>query len=186
MNILLKALTFSHLLVGRAAKPGDLAVDATAGNGQDTVFLAGLVGEKGQVFSFDIQDQAIAKTKENLIKNGLLDRVQLVKDGHENITAYVKDKVSGVMFNLGYLPGSDHQIITRPQTTIEALKKALNLLVPNGLVTLVIYTGHPGGEREWLELEKYLYSLNPLDYQILLYRFLNKKNSPFLVAIEKL
>ncbi|PKM83992.1 MAG: SAM-dependent methyltransferase, partial [Firmicutes bacterium HGW-Firmicutes-13] len=117
MNILLKALNFSHLLIGRAVKDGDLAVDATAGNGYDTVFLAKLVGEKGKVFSFDIQDQAIAKTKENLLKNELLDRVQLIQDGHENMTSYVNDRISAVMFNLGYLPGSDHQVVTKPQTT---------------------------------------------------------------------
>ncbi len=185
MNILLKALTFSHLLMSRVVKSGDLVVDATAGNGHDTVFLAKLVGEKGTVFSIDIQQQAITKTKENLIKNELLERTRLIQDGHENIASYINDKISAAMFNLGYLPGSNHQVITKPETTIEALKGILTLLVPNGLITLVIYTGHPGGEREWSQLENYLCSLNTKDYQVLLYKFLSQQKSPFWWQLKK-
>jgi len=183
---LLKALEFSHKVVARVIKPGDRVVDATAGNGHDTLFLAKMVGEKGKVFVFDIQKQAISNTRELLLKNDLLERVQLFNDNHGKIVNYLSEEVSTVMFNLGYLPGSNKEIITRPETTIEALKGALNLLSLKGVITIVVYTGHPGGEEEWLNLEKFLLSLNSNDFSVLIYKYINQRQAPFLIAIEKM
>lgn len=181
----IKALDYAHLMVSRRVMAGDQVVDATAGNGHDTLFLARLVGPGGKVVAFDLQEKAIENTGKLLQQNKLTDRVRLIRDGHENMSRYLSGSYAAIMFNLGYLPGSDHRITTRPDTTIKALGAALDFLAPGGLVTLVVYTGHPGGQEEWLELEKYSISLDHARYLILLYRFINRLKSPFLVAIIK-
>jgi len=96
-------------------------------------FLASLVGENGRVFGFDIQDKAIANTTKKLTDLNLIDRVTLIKDGHQNMDKYIDCPVKAVMFNLGYLPSGDHSISTRPETTIQALSKAMELLVTGAL-----------------------------------------------------
>lgn len=100
--------------VAEVLREGDRAVDATAGNGWDTLFLARLVGPDGRVYAFDIQQAALDETAALLRKNKLLERVDLIHAGHEAMASYVKEPVAAVMFNLGYLPGGDHSIVTRP------------------------------------------------------------------------
>ncbi|RQD74576.1 MAG: methyltransferase domain-containing protein [Candidatus Syntrophonatronum acetioxidans] len=185
MKGLLKALDFSHGIIKGAVQDGDSVIDATAGNGHDTLFLARLVGEKGKVYSFDIQKEAIENTRKRLEEEDCLDQVQLIQDGHENLKAYVSENIAGVMFNLGYLPGSNHRVITRPENTLIALESSLELLIPGGLATLVVYTAHPGGVEEGTELEKYAKKLDPGIFNVLLYRFINREKAPFLIALEK-
>ncbi|KNY25363.1 rRNA methylase [Pseudobacteroides cellulosolvens ATCC 35603 = DSM 2933] len=105
MQLIKNCLGQSHEIVDMVVKEGDTVVDATAGNGNDTVFLAKLVGEKGKVYAFDIQEMALQKTREKLVSQGLTQRVELIRDGHENMSKYISEPVSVVMFNLGYLPG---------------------------------------------------------------------------------
>ncbi len=146
-------VTVAQMAVSRIVQPGDTVVDATAGNGNDTVFLARLVGRSGKVYSFDIQENALFNTARNLEQSGINGPVELIRSGHEKLREKVPPGVRAVMFNLGYLPGGDHSIITRPATTLTALEGALTLLAPGGLVSLVIYPGHPGG---WEEAETVL------------------------------
>lgn len=185
MKGLLKPLDFSHKLIKGVVKKGDRVIDATAGNGHDTLFLAKRVGPEGRVYSFDVQKKALENTRKRLSAEGCLDRVHLILDGHENINLHVGEEVRGVMFNLGYLPGSDHLIITRPESTLMALKSSLEILVPGGIITIVVYTGHPGGKEEGKELEKYLKGLDHQQYDVLLYSFINYQKAPFLLALEK-
>ena len=100
-------------------------MDATAGNGHDTVFFANLVGESGHVFAFDIQQEAVDATMKQLLENDLIHRVTVVKDGHEHVAHHVQNEIAGAIFNLGYLPGSDHSIVTTPNTTLEAIDQIL-------------------------------------------------------------
>ena len=53
-------LPFAHRLLAQATPAGGTAIDATAGNGHDTLFLAQCVGANGRVYAFDIQPQALA------------------------------------------------------------------------------------------------------------------------------
>ncbi len=139
----------AHREVAAVLRPGDAAVDATAGNGHDTVFLAGLVGGTGTVIAFDVQAQAIASTRERLAAAGLLERVELVHGSHAGIAEHAAPgSVAAVMFNLGYLPGGDHSLITRREETLAALEAAMAVLRPGGLLTIVCYPGHPGGDEE--------------------------------------
>jgi len=139
----------AHREVAAVLREGDLAIDATAGNGHDTVFLAKLVGEAGEVIAFDVQEQAIVSTRERLAAEGLLDRVKLVHGSHGSIAKHAAAKsVAAVMFNLGYLPGGDHAVITRTEETLQALDGALEALRSGGLLTIVCYPGHEGGDQE--------------------------------------
>jgi SAM-dependent methyltransferase len=137
----------AHRIVAAALRRGDWAVDATVGNGHDTTFLLSCVGEGGRVFGFDIQPAALAATAQRVGPH-----VTLFEAGHETLRAHLPHEASGqigaVMFNLGYLPGSDKATITRPQTTLAALTQAVELLRDGGVVSIMIYAAHAGGADE--------------------------------------
>lgn len=181
------AVTMAHKIISAVVTRGDVVVDGTAGNGKDTLFLAQLVGEEGKVYAFDIQQEALERTKEKLIQANVLSRVKLIHSGHETMAHFIKSPVKAIMFNLGYLPGGDKKIITKPETTLEALKQSLTLLQKYGVVSLTVYTGHPGGLEEWLMLKNHLETLERSHYDVVLHRFLNREShSPFHVTIQKL
>ncbi len=152
----LNALALSHRIVRGVLRPGDLAVDATAGNGHDTAFLAGLVGPEGRVLAFDVQEEAVRRTRERLAEGGLLDRCLLFAEGHENLETRIaaldatwRDRgVAAAMFNLGWLPGADHRIGTQARTTIPALRQAMARIRPGGVVTVALYYGRESGYEE--------------------------------------
>lgn len=185
-----RILPYAKGLMEKAVKNGDAVVDATLGNGYDTLFLANLVGEAGRVYGFDVQEQAVAATKERLCKNGLSERVTLFHRGHEHLDACIPSeehgKITGAIFNLGYLPGSDKSIVTKPNTTISAVEQLLKMMAPEGIIVIVIYHGHPGGEIERNQLLQYCEELDQKVAHVLQYQFINQKNNPpFIVAIEK-
>lgn len=184
--VLQRVLQYAKHLLSQAVTEGEIAVDATSGNGHDTLFLAELVGESGHVYSFDIQEQAIDNTKNRLTEHGLLHRTTLILDGHENIEKYVHDEIAGAIFNLGYLPGANHEIITKGQTTISAIQQILARLKVGGMIVLVVYYGHVGGVSERDELLNYVKQLPQKYVQVAKYEFLNQKNNPpFVIALEK-
>ncbi|WP_367872214.1 class I SAM-dependent methyltransferase [Luteolibacter sp. Populi] len=139
----------AHRELAALLRPGDLAVDATAGNGHDTLFLAQAVGETGKVIAFDIQPEAIAATQARITGAGLASRVTLILASHGQMAEHAAPgSAAAVVFNLGYLPGADHAIITRTPETLAALGQALVILKPGGLLAIVCYPGHPGGDQE--------------------------------------
>lgn len=133
------------------------AMDATCGNGHDTIFLAKLGFKK--VYGFDVQQQAINNTKK-LIEQENLNSIRLIKDGHETINQYINENVDCIMFNLGYLPNADKNITTTEQTSIKALEQSLSLLNKNGLISILCYPGHPQGAIETEEIQGWLKDLN--------------------------
>lgn len=186
MNPFKKATELDKDILACYIKPGDFVIDVTCGNGNDTLFMADLVGPKGRVFAFDVQDIAIKKTKNVLIKAGMLDRVKLVKDDHSEMEKYVNCKIKAVVFNLGYLPGGDKSIVTVPETTIKAIKSSLSLLSVGGIITSVIYSGHKTGLRESHILEKYIETLDQRKYTAMKICPVNQVNNPpYLITIKK-
>ncbi|MCB1722444.1 MAG: rRNA methyltransferase [Chromatiaceae bacterium] len=142
----------AHEAVAAALTPGALAIDATVGNGNDTLFLANAVTPGGHVCGFDIQPAALDATRARLVAAGLVDAVTLHPVGHEHMAARIppdwRGRVAAIMFNLGYLPGGDKALITRAETTVAALDQGLDLLRPGGLISLLQYRGHAGAMSE--------------------------------------
>ncbi|WP_461211335.1 tRNA 5-(aminomethyl)-2-thiouridylate-methyltransferase MnmM [Desulfocurvus sp. DL9XJH121] len=145
-------ITFVKALLGLVLRPGDMAVDATAGNGIDTLFLSRAVGPGGRVFAFDVQAQALESTRARLGRENAPDNVTLIHAGHEDLARELPPVAHGalgvVAFNLGYLPGGDPGVATHAATTCAAVDAALPLMRQGGLISLVLYTGHPGGPEE--------------------------------------
>jgi predicted methyltransferase len=167
--------TVAHQWMGVHLSPGQQVVDATAGNGHDTVFLARQVGASGHVVAFDVQAPACAATRRRLAKTNVSDRVTVVHAGHETMRDHVEAPIHAAMFNLGYLPRHDHDCITRPDTTVAALNAACALMTEGGLITVLAYRGHDGGPEEaervqaWIDtrvdmlriLQSHMYSAGP-------------------------
>lgn len=179
-----RALATEYIM--RVVGEGDTAIDATMGNGHDTLCLASLVGTSGHVFAFDVQQQAIDSTRKLLEEERMLPRVTLLHTGHENIAHYVSFPVTAVMFNLGWLPGGDKQITTRTHTTLCALEGSLSLIKPGGVVTVCVYPGHEEGDIERMAVEELLSSLDVRRFTVLHHRFINtKEGTPELFLVQK-
>lgn len=180
-------IPFAHELLLKTIKEGDTVIDATCGNGNDTLFLSELVGSTGHVYAFDVQKQAI-DTTQTLLDEHKRNNVTLIHDSHALIERYVDESttLAAGVFNLGYLPRSDKTIITKPDSTITAIEKLLPLLRKNGLLVLVVYAGHPGGKEEKDAVLQFVSELDQQQYFVLKYGFVNLVNEPpFVIAIEK-
>ncbi len=146
-----------HVLLGHVIRKGDLVVDATAGNGHDTAFLAEAVGDEGKVIAIDIQAEAIAATRQRLEESGLEGRVELHQTSHAEMGKLLPtDSASAIVFNLGYLPGKNRELITRAETTLQALAASALILKKGGVLAVICYPGHPGGDDEAAEVLGYL------------------------------
>ena len=169
-----------NLICEKFIKPGDITVDATCGNGNDTLMLAKLSKE---VFSFDIQKEAIKNTK-NILDKENISNVKLINDSHEYIGKYLenyKNKISLVLFNLGYLPGGNKSITTNHNSTLKAIKESLKLLNNKGIILAVCYP-HEEGKKESKTILNYL---NKNDIKYVTYRNTDNINAPFLIEIKK-
>jgi len=186
MHGLYGAVPLSHYFLQERLKPGDRAIDGTCGNGQDTLFLAKLVASEGMVWAFDIQEGALARTREVLEAAGLADRVSLVHAGHERLAEFVAEPVRAILFNLGYLPTGERAIKTSAESTLAALEQGRQMLSPSGIIVIAVYTGHDGGEAEWAAVKGWAEALPPHEYNVWLSRQLNRsEKAPFLVLAEK-
>lgn len=188
---MLSAVEYCHTLLRERLLPGDLAVDATAGNGHDTHFLAQLIGPDGRVYGFDVQEQAIEATRRLLQRWGVPEGCyELIADSHAAMAARLPARAVGrlaaVVFNLGYLPGGDKSVITRAETTLPAVRTAMEFLRPGGLLLLVLYPGHEGGAEEAQVLRDFASGLPPRHWHVTEYRTLNARNAPpAVLAVEK-
>ncbi len=157
-----------HHAMMETLRPGDIAIDATAGNGHDVEALAHLVGNSGKVYAFDLQETAIKATRQKLKDSDLLDRCVLHQAGHEKMGALLppssRGQVRFIVFNLGYLPGGDKSIVTTPANTMAALETSADWLQSDGLLAVTAYRGHPGGMEETSEVEQFMGSLSPENF----------------------
>lgn len=173
-------------ILRQAVQPGDTAVDATMGNGHDTLFLCQLVGEAGRVYAFDVQAQAVENTRLRLREAGVESRARLFLLGHERMAEQVEGPVSAVVFNLGWLPGGDHAVTTHWETTHAAIESAFALLRPMGVAVICAYPGHAEGDRERAALTDLLSALPPQRYNVLWHKFLNAgPGAPECFVVQK-
>jgi Predicted S-adenosylmethionine-dependent methyltransferase involved in cell envelope biogenesis len=178
-----KICEYAHSWIKEYVKENDVVVDFTMGNGHDTLVLSQIVN-KGQVFAFDIQSIALENTKNKLDKYNIK-HVALILDGHENIDSYLSKFKAGI-FNLGYLPSGNKTITTKKDTTILAIRKALDLLEVKGLLALVVYPGHLEGREESKAILSFVCCLDNHDYDVAKFSLENKKDAPYIIFIEKL
>lgn len=189
-QMLKRIIPYTHQLLENSVEAGDVVVDATCGNGNDTLLLSRLVGESGHIYAVDVQEQAIESTKRLLASNNRTN-VTYIHDSHAKLDQYLPDdsrgKIGGAIFNLGYLPRSDKQIITHGDSTIAAVETLLQYIRKKALVVLVVYHGHEGGPTEKDTVLSYVRGLDQKKYAVLKYQFLNQQNNPpFVIAIEKI
>lgn len=173
---------FCHRMIRDHIREGDCCIDATAGNGNDTEFLCRMAGAAGKVYAFDIQKDAIEQTRKRLKEVGLLERAEVILDGHEHMEEHVKETVSAITFNFGYLPGGDHQIATRADTSIQAIEAGLRLLKKGGIMSLCIYSGGDSGFEEKEALLSYLKTLDPRTFLVIVSTYYNRENHPPIPA----
>ena len=165
---------------------GDTAVDATMGNGHDTAALCRLVGGTGRVYAFDVQPEALISTRALLERDGLAPQAQLILAGHERMAEFVPAGVHLVVFNLGWLPGVEHAVTTRAETTLAAVEQALELLCPGGLLTVCVYPGHAEGARELAALLDWAAALDPARFDAVVRRYANQPaDPPVLIAVQR-
>ena len=178
-----------HHILTNHLQEGDQAIDATAGNGYDTLFLAEQVGPSGKVIAIDIQDCAIQSTRERLESAGLIDRVRLVTKDHaialKKLILDDHENVAAITFNLGYLPGSDKSIQTRAESTEEALAASIQLLSPDGYLCVTAYRGHSGGIAEAETVETFMRKSQKEGHTVDYYEPESSNSPPVLWVLKK-
>jgi hypothetical protein len=186
----------SHIVMAHNAwkevvEPGDLVIDATCGNGHDTLFLAklALTSQSGLLFAFDIQIQALSNTQKLLqaeLPSGVYSRIRMVQGCHSLFTEEISPKsVKLVAYNLGYLPGGDKSQTTKTKTTLQSIAKAQELIADEGLISITCYPGHIEGKVEEDAVLSYAATLDPREWNCTHHRWLNRKNSPSLLFIYR-
>lgn len=188
---LFSLLRQAHQLIQVKLKPSAIAIDATVGNGNDTLFLAQQVAPNGWVYGFDIQPVAITKTQERLQAAGVYNHTQLFLSSHADMQQCIAPthhgKIAAIMFNLGYLPHADKQIITQTTSTLIALNAALSLLAVGGIITILAYPGHAGGDAETAAVQQWHKGLDRNHFMCTQYdSHQPSATAPQLLVVEKL
>jgi tRNA1(Val) A37 N6-methylase TrmN6 len=186
-----KHLDLSKQYFEKLLKCGDIAIDATCGNGHDSLFLAMriLTPNAGTLYTFDIQKKALESAKKLLQENismSSFERIHFLNMSHEKFPEEIAaNSVKLIVYNLGYLPGGDKSITTQGETTITSIKHSMDLISTTGAISITCYPGHPAGK---IEEELILQFVSTLDYKTwncCHHRFINREKSPSLLILQK-
>lgn len=185
-NIIRNTAKFSLYIVKNYAEKGDVLVDATCGKGNDTMQL--LQYSPSKLYAFDIQKEALEYTKERLISAGYGDeisfgrnrekRINLICGSHSHMARFITEPVKAAVFNLGYLPGSDKALTTKPSSTLSAIKACLGLMKADGIVSITMYSGHPQGREEKKAVLDFAANLDKRKYHCAYINMLNQPKEP--------
>lgn len=164
---------------------GGVAVDFTMGNGNDTLWLSDKVGRTGHVYAFDIQPEAVLRTKTRMEAEASYQNYTLVCDSHHRAGEYINSPICAGIFNLGFLPGGDKGITTLRETTLPAVSAAISMLDSKGALLIAVYPGHEEGRLEGELLQETLSLLPQKKYSVSLLKMVNSPECPFFYLIEK-
>jgi len=181
-----KPTEMAHMWLRQIIEPGDRVIDATLGNGHDALFLAQCVGAIGKVIGFDVQELALESATQQMLRHGIPESVyQWHLASHARMGDFVIGSVKAVMFNLGYLPGADHTWITSADETVLALESAAGLISDGGMMTVVCYPGHPGGDQEAVAVKAWALARGA-DWHVVHYeKWATRQAAPELIAMQK-
>lgn len=180
-NLIRTTTDFARYIATHYISPGDVLVDATCGNGHDTLWLA--KSAPSALYAFDMQPRAISSTRERLLANGFDKQLEdgtitLICDSHERMSQYIANQVNVIVFNLGYLPHGDKHLVTKSSSTVSAVVSSINLLAEDGLICITMYSGHPEGAEEKASLLKFAGELDPQLYHTAYISMTNQPNEP--------
>ncbi|MGC2873038.1 class I SAM-dependent methyltransferase [Ihubacter sp. mB4P-1] len=181
-NILTKTTALAMYITAGYIDEGDLALDATCGNGRDTLSLALAAGAEGHVLAIDLQPAAVEMTKK-LLEIHQINNVTVCQENFVHLrelanALFPGKKPAAVIFNLGYLPGGNKSFTTKKEDTLQAVDAALDLIKVGGVVTVVLYSGHEEGAREKAALLQMAEKLPASQYHVAYTSLLNQKTAP--------
>lgn len=180
-----KIVDYSHLIISQHYKSLQNTnvkfIDATCGMGHDTLFMAKLLGDKGTVDAYDVQELAIVETKKLLKKNNL-SNVVYYQTSFENVSF---TDANLIIYNLGYLPNTDKKIKTTASSTIKSIDRALTYLSNHDdfIIVICVYVGHEEGIKESVEIDKLLSTLDNKKFLVSKYSNLYRNNPPYVLTI---
>lgn len=182
----MNAVQAAHILLLAKVKTAAVLLDGTAGNGNDTLFLAQNSPDNAVIYAFDVQTAALEKTRIRLAEEKLLNKVELILDSHANLDNYITDRIDAAVFNLGYLPGAAHELTTLWSSTLEAVQKVLQKLSVNGVLIVTAYPGHEAGLDEQQKLEEFFAGLDKKTFIAVKYQMINHAaNAPVCYLAER-
>lgn len=180
----MSAIKVAQRLLAVPLQKARCIIDATAGNGNDTLYLANASSDEARVYAFDIQREALEATRKKTAS--FVHKIRYVLDSHVHFEKHVEGAIDVAMFNLGYLPGGSHAVTTQAETTLVAVEKMTARLVVNGLLVVAAYPGHAAGEKECHILNAWLAALPSHRFTASCYAMLNhEKKPPILYIVER-
>lgn len=184
-------IDLAHHYWAQIITKGDHVIDATCGNGHDTLKLAllALDKDKGHLWAFDIQALALENTRKNISENlphETLKKIHLCCQSHENFPSEItSNSIKLIVYNLGYLPGGDKSITTALKSTLKSLERAKELIVPGGAISITCYPGHSEGEKEQEKILELVGDWAPQTWCCTHQQWLNRRKAPSLLLIQK-
>lgn len=171
-----------HALAKKHIHQGATVVDATCGNGYDSLFLYKIVCSLGgHIYSYDIQEEAISSTKQSYLFDEQY--ITFVNESHEQFN--FSGQVSLFVYNLGYLPGGKKEITTTAASSFASVNAALLKLNSEGGIIITCYTGHKEGNYEAHRLIEFAKTLNSLEYTSSRFYCSKSPKAPFVIYVQR-
>lgn len=191
---------WSDLLVHADSDSPSIVVDATAGNGFDSLVLAQALSRAGggRLVLCDVQQRALDATRARLASDptsgtNTWPTVEYRLGDHCSFLEGMAERsVTLITFNLGYLPGGDKSIVTTAEGTLRALDAAERAVRPGGSVSVTLYPGHEEGRREEAAVLEHAAALPQGTWSVHYTQWLNQRSkrkgirAPSLVLLQKM